>query len=59
MESFKESTSKRFEKQKENFKNLADKVKSIEVNLIKHFLYFELTFFCSIKNDCLEVNKYR
>ena len=31
MESFKESISKRFEKQGENFKNLSDKVKSFEL----------------------------
>ncbi len=31
MESFRESISKRFEKNEENFKNLADKVKSFEV----------------------------
>jgi hypothetical protein len=31
MESFKESISKRFEKQEENFKNLSDKVKSFEL----------------------------
>jgi hypothetical protein len=31
MESFKESISKRFEKQEENFKNIVDKVKSFEV----------------------------
>ena len=31
MESFKESMSKRFEKQENNFKNLIDKVKSLEV----------------------------
>ena len=31
MESFKESISKRFEKQEENFENLTDKVKSFEV----------------------------
>ena len=31
MESFKESMSKRFEKQEENFKNLTDKVKNLEV----------------------------
>ena len=31
MESFKESNSKRFEKQEENFKNLTDKVKNLEV----------------------------
>jgi hypothetical protein len=31
MESFKESNSKRFEKQEEKFKNIVDKVKSFEV----------------------------
>ena len=31
MESFKESISKRFVKQEENFKNIVDKVKSFEV----------------------------
>jgi hypothetical protein len=31
MESFKESISKRFEKQEENFKNIVDKVKCFEV----------------------------
>jgi hypothetical protein len=31
MESFKESISKRFEKQEENFENIVDKVKNFEV----------------------------
>jgi len=31
MESFKETIAKRFEKQENNFKNLIDKVKSLEV----------------------------
>ena len=32
MESFKESISKRFENQEENFKNIVDKMKSFEVS---------------------------
>ncbi len=36
MDSFKESIFKRFEKQEENFKNLTDKVKSLEVTQMEY-----------------------